>query len=467
MYVSSDVIRVQGLPAIAVMLLFAWVVPSHAQQANATDSKVGSWKTWVLTSARQVKVPPPPDSAVTEKELDELVKAAAARDRVALDHIGYWDTGAPSYRWSEIAISEALKRGLPAAMAMRDLALMHVAIYDAMVAAWDAKYAYKRPYPTAARANLTTVVANPPSPSYPSEHAVAAGAASEVLAYLFPDRAAWFREQAEAAAHSRILAGVNYTSDVAAGSELGKQVAALVIERGKSDGSDAKWTGSVPVGPGKWSGTNPATPLLGTWKPWVLSSQSEFRTPPPLAYDSPAKAAELAELKNFPRTPQINNEALFWEIAAGGLRSHQYWNEQISRKTLEYRLDDDPPRAAQAFALPFIALNDAFIACWDSKYTYWAIRPFQLDPDVKPITTTPNHPSYPSAHACGSIAVTKVLGYLFPRDAESFAALGERAAESRIWAGIHYRSDIDAGRQLGLGVANKAIERAKQNAGAQ
>jgi membrane-associated phospholipid phosphatase len=59
-----------------------------------------------------------------------------------------------------------------------------------------------------------------------------------------------------------------------------------------------------------------------------------------------------------------------------------------------------------------------------------------------------------------------VLGYLFPRDAEKFAALGERAAESRVWAGIHYRSDIVAGRQLAIAVADKVIARAKQD-GAQ
>jgi len=52
-----------------------------------------------------------------------------------------------------------------------------------------------------------------------------------------------------------------------------------------------------------------------------------------------------------------------------------------------------------------------------------------------------------------------VLGYLFPRDAEMFVALGERAAESRIWAGIHYRSDIVAGRQLAIAVAGKVIAR--------
>jgi hypothetical protein len=87
----------------------------------------------------------------------------------------------------------------------------------------------------------------------------------------------------------------------------------------------------------------------------------------------------------------------------------------------------------------------------------------RLDPEVKPIVTTPNHPSYPAAHACLSFAVTKMMGHLFPRDAEMFSAVGEQAAESRLWAGIHYRSDIDAGRQLALAVADKVIARAKQD----
>ena len=447
----------------AILLLMLGLV---AVQAQPAERPAGTWKTWVIASGQEMRVPSPPDAAATAKELDELAQIASTRDRAALDRVAYWDTGAPSYRWSELAVAEHLKNGnnwLPAA---RSLALMHIAIYDAMIAAWDSKYAYKRLHPSDVRHSLTTTLPNPANPSYPAEHAVAAGAASEVLAYVFPDRAAFFRAQAEQAARSRLIAGVNYPSDVAAGLALGRGVAALVIARGKSDGTDAKWTGSVPSGPGRWNGTNPILPMAGTWKPWVLSSPGEFRPGPPVPYDSPEKATELAELKTFPRTPQTNNEASFWEAAVGGLRAHQYWNEQLSKKTLEYRLDEDPPLAARAFVLPFVTLYDAGIACWEAKYAYWAIRPFQLDPDVKPVFATPNHPSYPAAHACASISVTRTLGYLFPRDAEAFAALGERAAESRIWAGIHYRSDIVAGRQLAISVADKVIARAMQD-GAQ
>jgi membrane-associated phospholipid phosphatase len=446
-----------------VLLLVADMPLALAAQAGAIEPAAGAWKTWLIGSGAKYRVPPPPDRAATEKELSELAQMATRRDRVTLDRIFYWDTGSPSYRWSEIAVAEHLKNGIGWPIAARNLSLMHIAIYDAMVAAWDSKYAYDRPRPSVVRAQLSTVMPNPSSPSYPAEHAVAAGAASEVLAHIFPARAAFFREESEEAARSRLTAGVNYPSDIAAGLALGKQVAALVIARGKSDATDAKWTGSVPEGPGRWTGTNPILPMAGTWKPWVLSSPGEFRPPPPIPYNSAEKAAELAELKTFPRTPLTNNEALYWEVAVGGLRAHQYWNELLSKKTLEYRLDANPPRAARAFVLPFVTLYDAAIACWEAKYTYWAIRPFQLDLEFKPTFATPNHPSYPAAHACSSIAITKVLGYLFPRDAEALDALGERAAESRIWAGIHYRSDIVAGRQLALAVADKVIERAKHD----
>ena len=72
---------------------------------------------------------------------------------------------------------------------------------------------------------------------------------------------------------------------------------------------------------------------------------------------------------------------------------------------------------------------------------------------------TPNHPSYPSAHGCLSGAAAEVLAWLFPHDAASLRALAEQAGESRIWAGIHFRSDVVVGLVLGRTVAWKTIER--------
>jgi membrane-associated phospholipid phosphatase len=454
--------------SVTILFTFSLILAQTPQSGTASaagsnEPQVWQWKTWVIDSPNQYRAAAPPDDAATAVEIKKLKDMATQRTPAALDTIAYWTIVGPSYRWGEIAVNESLQRGLSSLVGNRNLSLLHVAIYDAIVAARDSKHAYNRPRPSAFDSTFSTAVPNPTSPSYPSEEAAAAGAAASVLAYIFPDRAEFFAERAEESGRSLLIAGIAFPSDVSAGYELGRKVAAKVIERGKADGSDAKWTGSVPTGPGKWNGTNPVLPMMATWKPWVLSSPSEFRPGPPLAYDSAEKAAELSELKQFQRTPLSNSIASFWEGAAGGPRFFQYWNQQIGMKLLEHALGADPPRAARAYALVNITLYDTGIACWDAKYAYWAIRPFQLDPSFKPLFTTPNHPSYPAAHGCFSTAAAAILGYLFPRDAAAFDALARQANESRIWAGIHYRSDTVAGRNLGLAVANKVIERARQD----
>ncbi len=236
-----------------------------------------------------------------------------------------------------------------------------------------------------------------------------------------------------------------------------------MIERAKTDGTDAVWTGRLPAEPGKWNGTNPILPLAGTWRTWVLSSGSELRPGPPPAYDSPQMAAEMAEVRTFPRTPKANSDAFFWEYASGGTRNCWFWNEQLTKRILESRLDANPPRTARAYAIESVAVYDAGVACWDAKYTYWQIRPFQLDPNWRPLFPTPNHPSYPAAHGCFSSAAAAAIASLFPRDAQTINALADQAAESRIWAGIHYRSDVVAGLALGRAVAQKVIEWASRD----
>jgi hypothetical protein len=256
---------------------------------------------------------------------------------------------------------------------------------------------------------------------------------------------------------------VQYASDVVAGLELGRAVAGQVIERAKVDGSDARWDGAMPTGPGYWNGTNPILPVLGTWKTWVLSSGSELRPGPPPAYNSPQMASEMAELRNFQRTPKTTGDAFFWEYAVGGLKGFWYWNEQLSKKLMEYRLDANPVRVSRAYALQSIAIYDASVACWDAKYAYWQIRPFQIDPNWRPLFATPNHPSYPAAHGCFSAAAAAAIAYVFPRDAHAMNALADQAAESRIWAGIHYRSDVIAGLALGRAVAQRVIDVARKD----
>ncbi|MEO8394071.1 MAG: hypothetical protein ABI700_13865, partial [Chloroflexota bacterium] len=168
--------------------------PSAADTAAQVEPDAGTWQTWVLSSGNQFRLPVPPDDAATTAEIAQLKDMVSKRDEAALQQIAYWNAGAPSYRWNQIAINAMLARAMPGNMAFRDLALLHVAIYDATVAAWDSKYAYSRLRPSEVDPALTTVIPNPSNPSYPSEYAVTAGAASAVLAWLFPENAQMFQD---------------------------------------------------------------------------------------------------------------------------------------------------------------------------------------------------------------------------------------------------------------------------------
>ncbi len=448
-------------PTVAPPTAVPTLVPEPTDVAEPPpqwDPGAGTWQTWVLESGSQFRPAPPPDEAATAAEIEQLVALAAERDEADLLQIAYWNAGPPAYRWNQIATNALNKRGVPAPMGLRDLALIHAAIYDATVAAWDGKITYLRPRPSEVEPALETAIENPLIPSYPSEYAATAGAAAAVLAWLFPDEAAAFEEQAQQAVQSRLMAGVEYPSDVEAGLALGRQVAELVIARGMADGSADPWTGSVPTEPGHWTGENPALPTLGSWQTWVLASGDQFRPAPPPAYDSDQLAAEMDELRTFERTPVTNAQVMFWESAAGGRRNYWFWGEITDRLVLESGLN--APRAAQAYALTNIAGYDAGVACWDAKYTYWAIRPAQLDPEFVTVIPAPAHPSYPSAHSCLSAAQAGVLSHLFPTAAALVTALAIEAGESRIWAGIHFRSDIDAGLALGENVAESVIAHA-------
>ncbi len=440
-----------------------------SQHEPPIEPQAGRWKTWVLSRGSQLQLPQPPNRHATKEEIGILKRLSSERDEAALDLINFWDAGSPSSRWNDFAVDRLIKNNIGNPRAPRILSYLHVAIYDAMISAWHWKYQYNRARPNVLNRSLNTVLPTPNSPSYPSEHAVAAGAASAVLAFFFPTDAEFFRTKAEEAGRSRLLAGVNYPSDVAAGLELGHAVAELVIERARTDGSDGVFTGTIPTGPCSWRGTNPLEPMAGTWRPWALTSGSQFRPGPPPACDSPQMATELAEVRNFPRAiPSAGTSfattrlAFFWQ----GVGTVKPFNDVIGQKVAEYRLDQNPPRAARVYALVHIAYYDSAIACWDAKYTYWAIRPNQLDPSITPLFPNPNHPSYPSAHAALSGSQATLLAYLFPRDAEFFKRLAEEAGESRLWAGIHYRSDLVSGFAQADAVARLIIELA-ENDGSQ
>jgi hypothetical protein len=162
-------------------------------------------------------------------------------------------------------------------------------------------------------------------------------------------------------------------------------------------------------------------------------------------------------VKTFQRTPKSNNKATYWEVF-GGARAHILWNEIARTKLLEYGTPGDT--AARILAAVNIAIADAGIACWEAKYVYWYPRPHMLDAELKTVVPAPNHPSYPSAHGCFSAAAATVLAQAFPRDRERLLGIGKEASEARIWAGIHYRFDIDAGQEMGRKIGEKTLGQA-------
>lgn len=442
------------LRRIAVTLLGTTAaVALAASLVEAADAPAPRNSRWLATSIADVTTTASARDVQAEVAALKTITAKRTADDIARFH--WWSTGGPTYRWNEIILEEMQEAFIVLPMAARHLALFHAALDDAISAALKtpAKDDTKgeRGVDAALDAGSRSM-----SPG-PSRHAAASAAAADVLAYLFPARAAHIAAMAEEAIQVRLRAGAELPHENETGLSIGRKVAALAIARGKADGSDAKWSGTVPVGADRWKGTNPIAPLAGTWQPWVLASASELRPAAPPAIDSETVKKALNELKSFQRTPKSNHRALYWEVH-GGARAHTLWNEIARTKLLESKAD--AVTSTRVLSALNIALADAGVACWDAKYAFWYIRPPQLDAELKSLFQPPNHPSFPAAHGCYSTAAATVLASVFSRDRDKLLALGKEAAEARIWAGIHYRFDIDAGQEIGRKVAERTLERA-------
>lgn len=438
--------------------------------ALAQDApNAGEWKTWIIASGKDHGVPPPPDPAATRGELDWLRGASTESNPHIVEQMRFWDSGPPSYRWMDL-ITKRQSAGQPVGRSMvHAYTYVSLAIYDVTIAAWNAKYAYQRARPSQADSTIHARVGVPGSPSYPSDYAATAAAAAAVMAYLVPAEADYFQNLAEEAGKSRLYAGVEYPSDYYAGLELGRRVAEQIIAKVRADGSDIAWSGSVPTGDCMWTGASPGNVTAAGWRPLLLTSPSEFRPPPPPSCHSPEVQADLAAIKAFPRALttanlRTNARALYWQTPEGVF---PYAFVHLNRWILEDKFERNPPLAARAYALLGAVGYDAFIASQDGKFAYWYLRPAQLDPSLAPLFQAPNFPSYPSNHSTFSTARCEVLAYLFPDRADVIRALGKEAGDSRIWAGIHFEIDNQAGVTLGKSVAQKFIAWAENDGSRQ
>jgi membrane-associated phospholipid phosphatase len=440
-----------------------------------SEADAGGWKTWVLANGAELRPSTPPafGSAQAKQELDEIVQIQKARTAATDAMIRRWDD-VPTAPWHALALDRLavywvllpdVRVATPARSA-RVLALVNVAMYDAIVATWNAKYAFNRPAPFKEDGRIQALVLASAVPSYPSEHAAVAGAAAAVLSYLFPkeDTLAFHALEREAG-ESRIAAGVARRTDVDAGYAIGRAVAARVIDRAKADGSQIEWAGSLPSGPAAWQPTPnkfvsiPFDGNAGSWRPWVIASGDVYRLGPPPALGSSGFVKDLDELRALSqsRTLAQADLARYWATDAPSAKWEFFMRDELARRQVA------PVHAARALASASVAAYDAFIACWDSKFHYWLLRPITADPAIKTVFPTPPFPSYPSGHSTISTAVAEVFAELFPDSASVYRAKGRDASLSRVYAAVHYRFDVDSGDVLGERVGRAVVSHMHQD----
>jgi hypothetical protein len=457
-----------------------------SSKATRAEPTAGTWTPWVLTTPGDVNVPPPPGkgTAAAKADLDEVKRLAKARTPEVIDTINKFSGPLPTKPWTDLMIDIVKSGPKDPPLSSRNYALLHVAMYDAVLAAYHWKYEFN----SAAPKDVSTVVTPSADPSYPSEHAAIAGAASKVLAYLYPAQSAQrLDEMADQAADSRVANGTNTRSDVSAGLDLGRAVAEKVIARGKADGSDAKWDGKRPKGianttaywqPPLGTTSPPVEPLAGSWKTWVLTSGSQFRPGPPPAFGSPEfiqAAKDMIYARNH-LTPEQEQAVQFYAGVAGtalpaGIVADVSQGDIIKAVTTDVAGGGSPltiPRTARAMALLTVAMADAGVAAWDTKFTYWnprpdtAIKALGLDPNFKPVIATSVFPAYMSGSSTYAGSAWSVMDYLFPNDAAAHQKRAEDQAHSRVWAGIHWPYD-EIGLPIGQKIGNLVVERARND----
>jgi membrane-associated phospholipid phosphatase len=428
--------------------LNAFTVKAQAKiSIHPANYEAASWKTMLLDSPQIISIPAPPDAAGSKAEIKKIREAMNGLNAKKIEEIKYWDAGSPAYRWNQVC--PKLIELKPEIMLRIPTAWMNLAIYDATIMAWKEKLKYKRKRPADFDPLLKTVIDGPSTYSYPCEHSVTASAAAYLLAYFIPEKADSIIQLARDACQSRIDAGIQFPSDVEAGWKLGEQVARQVIEKAKKDGSATVWNGTMNKDPKKWTGSYPVGIALTTSAPMILRSPDQFRPPAP-----PEFGADMKELKEYKQTFKSRSLAFFWANNGG----FDFWSNEAATKMFEYRMMDDAPAVARIYTILHCAFHDAAIAIMDAKYAYWGIRPNQYDSSYKPLINTPPFPGYPSGHAAGAATCSGVLTYFFPADANYFNQLAKDCADSRFYAGIHFRTDNEAGLRLGEELGKYIVE---------
>jgi hypothetical protein len=285
----------------------------------------------------------------------------------------------------------------------------------------------------------------------------------------------------------------------AASQAYGRSVANAVFAWSQSDGGHEGYMRNVapaytqPTGAGLWAPTPPdyAPPLQPTWgenRPLTPVGNAPCAAPPPPDYSTDPDSAFYAEAREvYDTVRRLTDEqeeiALFWSDDAGATATPPGHSLSIATQLLVQE-ESTLAVAALLYARLGIALNDAFITCWQAKYAYNVVRPITYiqtvidpnwnEPEPTDPVRTPNFPEYTSGHSVASRAAAEILTATFgesfrftdvthvdrgiaPRTYSSFYAAADEAAISRLYGGIHYRSAIEQGLAQGACVGRRVL----------
>ncbi len=471
------------------------------------DAGAGTWRMIVLGSPSDfvVPAPAPVTSDAYRAELDAIKTAQASITSAQREEIEYWSAGGV-LRWNEILRELVAQADLPPAprngtypvpdsenpfadpvfpfgnppYAARAYSYVAVAQFEALKVAWAYKYQYNRRSPARVDSSVQALMTVTDLPAYPSEDAVLSGVTAELLKLLFPTAVEEITRRAGEEREVALLSGKATASDISVGLALGKAVAPVFAARAATDGM--RTAGGSPAlvqsltnaatakGEIAWKSLEsparpPMLPAFGQVRAWMMTPTdivTERPAPPPSTSSAQMKQ-ELAEVKAAVDGLTRDQLAIVYKWADGVSTPTPpgHWNAIAADYVAGAHFSE--VRAARAFALVNMAMHDAAVACWDTKYAYFNPRPSQLDPTIKTVIGLPNFPSYTSGHSTFSAAAAVVLAYLFPSGASSFDAMRDEAAISRLYGGIHYRSDIDVGKDHGKRVGGYTVRFARQD----
>jgi membrane-associated phospholipid phosphatase len=385
----------------------------------------------------------------------------------------------PVVQWNRtlLVIVRTPKAQPPTIHPTRSFAIMHAAMYDA-VNAIDRTH---KPF----LVRLTGVS------RFASEDAAADAAAHAILVALYPNFQTTLDAQLQ-----QLLAQIPDGADKAEGVSIGRTVANRILALRSNDGSaNAPIPFVFGTAPGDYQSTPPNFPKQpqfthwGHVTPFALERANQFRPGPPPALASDTYSDVLNEVQSLGiagSTTATPDQALTGHFWNGAIQN--YWNEIAQAAAAGHNLTT--AQNARLFAQLNAAFADDVIAFYDAKYTYnfWrpvtAIREAATDGNPKTLpdpnwlpavgNTTPD-PAYPGAHAVISASGASVLISFFgenhfgfsvtsevlpgvDRSFTSFSAAAEEATLSRIFAGVHFRSDLTTGAHLGRQVADFVVD---------